>query len=80
NNEAGIANIQVSTIRTPVSTVSSHDNTTNLSDATVYDFLANQPNRSLRNQESRPKNQDSSRRTVNVEDTSFKAMVAIDEA
>nr|GEU90956.1 hypothetical protein [Tanacetum cinerariifolium] len=29
---------------TPVSTVSSHDNTTNLSDATVYAFLANQPN------------------------------------
>nr|GFB69462.1 ribonuclease H-like domain-containing protein [Tanacetum cinerariifolium] len=29
---------------TPVSTVSSPDNTTNLSDATVYAFLANQPN------------------------------------
>nr|GEV39927.1 retrovirus-related Pol polyprotein from transposon TNT 1-94 [Tanacetum cinerariifolium] len=35
---------------------------------------------SPRNQESRPKNQDSSRKTVNVEDTSSKAMVAIDEA
>nr|GEV76432.1 retrovirus-related Pol polyprotein from transposon TNT 1-94 [Tanacetum cinerariifolium] len=29
---------------TPVSTVSSHDNTANLSDVTVYAFLANQPN------------------------------------
>ncbi|GKE55940.1 ribonuclease H-like domain-containing protein [Tanacetum coccineum] len=33
-----------------------------------------------RNQESRPRNQDSSRRTVNVEDPSSKAMVAIDGA
>ncbi|GKD08533.1 ribonuclease H-like domain-containing protein, partial [Tanacetum coccineum] len=116
----------------------STDSTTNLSDATVYAFLANQPNgsqlvhealeqiheddleemdlkwqltllrydkskvecfnchkmghftrecRSLRNQESMPRNhdngnmnQDSSRRTVNVEETSSKAMVAIDGA
>ncbi|GJW47277.1 ribonuclease H-like domain-containing protein [Tanacetum coccineum] len=36
--------------------------------------------RNPRNQESRPRNQDSSRRTVNVEDTSSKAMVAIDGA
>nr|GEV09743.1 ribonuclease H-like domain-containing protein [Tanacetum cinerariifolium] len=36
--------------------------------------------RSPRNQESRPKNQDSSRKTVIMEDTSSKAMVAIDEA
>nr|GEW27621.1 ribonuclease H-like domain-containing protein [Tanacetum cinerariifolium] len=34
--------------------------------------------KSPRNQESRPRNQDSSRKTVNVEDTSSKAMVAID--
>nr|GFC82271.1 hypothetical protein [Tanacetum cinerariifolium] len=149
------ANIQVSTISTPVSIVSTHDNTANLSDATVYAFLANQqPNgsqlmhedlkqiyeddmeeidlkwqlsllsmrakryfqrtgkkitingsdtvgydktkiecfncykigpflwecKSPRNQESKPRNQDSSRKTVNVEDTSFKAMVAIDGA
>nr|GFB38055.1 hypothetical protein [Tanacetum cinerariifolium] len=140
------------TIGTPVSTISSHDNTANLSDATVYAFLANQPNgsqlvhedieqiheddleemdlkwqlvllsmrarryfqrigkkitingsdtagydktkvqcfnchkmghflrecRSPRNQESRPRNQDSSRKTVNVKDTSSKAMVVID--
>nr|GEZ73526.1 hypothetical protein [Tanacetum cinerariifolium] len=36
--------------------------------------------RSPRNQESRPRNQDNSRRTVNVEDTSSKAMVEIDVA
>nr|GFC81135.1 hypothetical protein [Tanacetum cinerariifolium] len=36
--------------------------------------------RSPRNQESRPRNQNSSKKTVNVEDTSSKAMVAIDEA
>nr|GEX52619.1 ribonuclease H-like domain-containing protein [Tanacetum cinerariifolium] len=36
--------------------------------------------RSPRNQESRPRNQDSSKKTVNVEDTFSKAMVAIDGA
>nr|GEX02343.1 ribonuclease H-like domain-containing protein [Tanacetum cinerariifolium] len=36
--------------------------------------------RSPRNQESRPKNQDNSRKTVNVKDTSSKAMVTIDGA
>ncbi|GKB38878.1 ribonuclease H-like domain-containing protein [Tanacetum coccineum] len=36
--------------------------------------------RGLRNQDSRNRNQDSSRRTVNVEETSSKAMVAIDGA
>ncbi|GKA33716.1 hypothetical protein Tco_0720145 [Tanacetum coccineum] len=35
--------------------------------------------RGPRNQDSRNRNQDSSRRTVNVEETSSKAMVAIDE-
>nr|GEW28813.1 ribonuclease H-like domain-containing protein [Tanacetum cinerariifolium] len=113
-NEVDTASIQVSIVSTPVSTASSHDNTTNLNDATVYAFLANQPNgsqllhedleqiheddlkeidlkwqlallsmrarRSPRNQESRPRNQDSSRKTVNVEDTSSKAMGAIDGA
>ncbi|GJY90656.1 ribonuclease H-like domain-containing protein [Tanacetum coccineum] len=153
-NEVNTANIQVSTASTPVTTASLNDNNANLSDATVYAFLANQPNgsqlvhedleqihkddleemnlkwqlallsmrarryyqrtgkkitingsdttgydkskvecfnchkmghfarecRSSRHQESRPRNQDSSRKTVNVEETSSKAMVAIDEA
>nr|GFC70559.1 ribonuclease H-like domain-containing protein [Tanacetum cinerariifolium] len=122
----------VSAVSTPVSIVSSFDNTANLSDATVYAFLANQPNGSQlvhedleqihkddleemdlkwqlallsmrarryfqktgkkitingsdtagspRNQESRPRHQDNSRKTVIVEDTSSKAMVAIDGA
>nr|GFC00333.1 hypothetical protein [Tanacetum cinerariifolium] len=113
-NEVVTASIQVNASSTPVSTVSSPNNTANLSDATVYAFLANQPNgsqlvhedleqihkddleemdlkwqlallsmrarRSPRSQESRPRNQDSSRKTVIVEDTSSKAMVAIDGA
>nr|GEW03509.1 retrovirus-related Pol polyprotein from transposon TNT 1-94 [Tanacetum cinerariifolium] len=161
-NEVDTASIQVSAVSTPVSTVSSHDNTANLRDATVYAFLANQPNaflanqrngsqlvhedlekiheddleemdlkwqldllsmrarryfqktskkitinrsdiagydktkiecfnchkmghfarecKSHRNQESRPRKQDSSRKTLIMEDTSFKAMVEIDGA
>nr|GEZ59798.1 hypothetical protein [Tanacetum cinerariifolium] len=153
-NEVDTASIQVSAVSTPVSTVSSHDNTANLSDVTVYAFSKNQPNgsqlvhedleqiheddleemdlkwllallsmrarwyfqrtgkkitingsdtvgydktkvecfnfhkmghfarecRSLRNQESRARNQDSSRKLVNLKDTSSKAMVAIDGA
>ncbi|GJT05169.1 putative ribonuclease H-like domain-containing protein [Tanacetum coccineum] len=93
-------------------TADSPDSTANLSDATVYAFLANQPNRSQlvqedleqireddleemdlkwqlalpsmrarrghRNQDNRNRNQDNSKRTVNVEETSSKAMVAID--
>ncbi|GJS55521.1 ribonuclease H-like domain-containing protein [Tanacetum coccineum] len=43
-NEIDTANIQVSVVSTPVSTASSHDNTANLSDATIYAFMANQPN------------------------------------
>nr|GEU78636.1 ribonuclease H-like domain-containing protein [Tanacetum cinerariifolium] len=149
-NEVDTTSIQISAASTPVSIVSSPNNTANLSDATVYAFLANQPNgsqlvhedleqiheddleeidlklallsmrarrylqktgkkitingsdtagynktkvecfnchkmghfarecRSQRNQESRPRNQDNSRKIVIVEDTSSKAMVDID--
>ncbi|GJR02472.1 putative ribonuclease H-like domain-containing protein [Tanacetum coccineum] len=115
-------NVQVSTASTPVSTVSTSHNTANLSDASVYAFLANHPNGSQlvhedleqiheddleemdlkwqlallsmrarkgpRNPKNRPRNQDnrnwsqdsSKRKTVNVEDTSANAMVAIDGA
>ncbi|GJR59956.1 retrovirus-related pol polyprotein from transposon TNT 1-94 [Tanacetum coccineum] len=108
------ANTQVSPASTQVSTASTQVSTANLSDDTVYAFLASQPNgsqlvyedleqiheddieemdlkwqlallsirtrRGPRNQDSRNMNQDSSRRTVNVEETSSKAMVAIDGA
>ncbi|GJR54375.1 ribonuclease H-like domain-containing protein [Tanacetum coccineum] len=104
-----------------ISTASTQVSTANLSDDTVYAFLASQPNRSQlvyedleqiheddieemdlkwqlallsmrtrrtlckecrgpRNQDSKNRNQDSSRRAVNVEETSSKAMVAIDGA
>nr|GEW50999.1 hypothetical protein [Tanacetum cinerariifolium] len=106
------ANADVSAASTPVSIVTYPNNTANLSDATVYAFLANQPNgsqlvhedlkqiheddleetylkwqltllsmrarRSPRSQESRPRNHDSSRKTMIVEDTFSKDMVAID--
>ncbi|GKC78428.1 hypothetical protein Tco_1129202, partial [Tanacetum coccineum] len=117
----------VSTANSSVSTDSTLDSTANLSNATVYAFLANQPNGSQLVHEDlekiheddleemdlkwqlallsmrarkyyqrtrknitinesdtagydKPRNQDSSRRTVNVEDTFSKAMVAIDGA
>ncbi|GKE48887.1 hypothetical protein Tco_1480145 [Tanacetum coccineum] len=113
-NKVNTSNVQVSTANSTVSTDSTLDSTANLSDATIYAFLANQPNgcqlvhedlkqiheddleemdlkwqlallsmrarRGLRNQESRARNQDNSRRTVNVEDISSKAIVAIDGA
>ncbi|GJV71373.1 ribonuclease H-like domain-containing protein [Tanacetum coccineum] len=152
--EVNTANIQVSPVSTQVSTASTQVSTANLSDATVYAFLANQPNgsqlvhkdlkqiheddleemdlkwqlallsmrtrrffqkigrkitiyrsdttgndkskiecfnchklrhfdrecRGSRKQDSRNWNQDSSKRTKNVEDTSSKAMLAIDGA
>ncbi|GJT70545.1 hypothetical protein Tco_1029831 [Tanacetum coccineum] len=43
-NEVNTANVQVSTASTPVSTTSTNENSTSLSDATIYAFLANQPN------------------------------------
>ncbi|GJR65916.1 ribonuclease H-like domain-containing protein, partial [Tanacetum coccineum] len=124
------ANTQFSPSSTQVSTSSTQVSTANLSDATVYAFLASQPNgsqlvhedlvqiheddleemdlkwhdtagydksnveyfnchklghftrecRGARNKDSRNKNQDSSRRTVNIEETSSKPMLAIDGA
>nr|GEZ09755.1 ribonuclease H-like domain-containing protein [Tanacetum cinerariifolium] len=111
------ANTQVSPASTQVSTASTQVSTTNLSDATVYAFLASQLNgsqlvhedlvqiheddleemdlkwqlallsmrtrmecRQPKNQDSRNRNQDSSRRTVNVEETASKAMMATDGA
>ncbi|GJT42654.1 hypothetical protein Tco_0951369 [Tanacetum coccineum] len=123
-NKVNTANVQVSIAKSTVRTDSTLDSTANLSDATVYAFLSNQPNgsqlvhedleqihedyleemdlkwqlallkcfnchkmryfarecRGSRNQESRARNQDSSRRTVNMKGTSSKAMVAIDGA
>ncbi|GJR65660.1 hypothetical protein Tco_0011725 [Tanacetum coccineum] len=111
-NNFKIDGTRVSTTNSPISIDDTLDSTANLSDATIYAFLANQPNRSQlvhedleqiheddleeidlewklallsmranrgpRNQDNRNRNQDSSRRTVNMEETSSKAMVAID--
>ncbi|GJV07062.1 hypothetical protein Tco_1344718 [Tanacetum coccineum] len=105
-NDVNTASVPVSTASTLVNTASS--NSANLSDATVYAFLANQPQGShlvhedleqiheddleemdlkwqlalLSDQESESKNwnQEGSRKTVHVEDTSAKAVIAIDWA
>ncbi|GJU21065.1 hypothetical protein Tco_1154407 [Tanacetum coccineum] len=92
----GTTNTQVSPASTQVSTASTQVSTANLSDDTVYTFLAmavsiaeledkkvfleNWECRGPRNQDSRNRNQDSSRRTVNVKETSSKAMITIDGA
>ncbi|GJU08974.1 hypothetical protein Tco_1125404 [Tanacetum coccineum] len=75
----------------PVSTADSPNNITNLSDATIYAFLANQPNGSrLVHEDLEQIHEDDleemdlkmrhSRRTMNVEETSSKAMVVINGA
>ncbi|GJV53598.1 putative ribonuclease H-like domain-containing protein [Tanacetum coccineum] len=108
------ANTQVNHASTQVSTASNQVSTANLSDDTIYVFLASQPNESQllyedleqiheddieeidlkwqlallsmrtrrgpRNQDSRNSNQDRSRRTLNVEETYSKEMMAIDGA
>ncbi|GKB46785.1 putative reverse transcriptase domain-containing protein [Tanacetum coccineum] len=101
-NEVNTANVQVSTANSFVSTVDSPNSNANLSDATVYAFLANQLNGSQLAESKKvfPRTgkkitingsdttgydkskdiQGRSRRTVNVEETSSKAMVAIDGA
>ncbi|GJX10437.1 hypothetical protein Tco_0200296 [Tanacetum coccineum] len=90
NNEVNTA-YGVSTANTQVSTDSTQVSTANLSDDTVYAFLASQPNGSQLvhedleqihedDLEEMNSNQDSSRRTLNVEETSSKSMVAIDGA
>ncbi|GJW57360.1 hypothetical protein Tco_0104091 [Tanacetum coccineum] len=131
-NDVNTANVHVSTGSTPVSTTSTNNSIACLSDATIYAYLATQPNgsqvvhedleqihkddldemdlkwqlallsmkarkfyqrtdkkiiingsdtaecRNPKSQENRNRSQDSSRRTVNVEESSSKAMLAID--
>ncbi|GJY95442.1 ribonuclease H-like domain-containing protein [Tanacetum coccineum] len=122
-DDVNTSNVHVSTASSSLSTASSTDNTARLSDATIYAFLANQPNGSQvvhedleqihedelrmdlkwqigslkvecfdchkmghfardcknpKSQENRSRNQDNLRRTVNVEESSSKAMLAID--
>nr|GEY77593.1 hypothetical protein [Tanacetum cinerariifolium] len=72
-NEVDTANIQVSTISTPVNLEQIHEDDLEEMDLKWQLALLSMRVRRLRNQ-------DSSRKTVNVEDTSSKAMVAIDEA
>ncbi|GJR79922.1 hypothetical protein Tco_0150707 [Tanacetum coccineum] len=43
-NDDNIANVHVSTSSSPVSTVSTNNSTASLSDATIYAYLATQPN------------------------------------
>ncbi|GKF24585.1 hypothetical protein Tco_0076907, partial [Tanacetum coccineum] len=85
------ANTQVSPASTQVNTASTQVSTANLSDdiddnieetdlkwqLALLSMRTRRECRGPRNQDNRNRNQDSSRRTVNVEETSSKAMVAI---
>ncbi|GJR09008.1 hypothetical protein Tco_0791660 [Tanacetum coccineum] len=85
-NEVNTSNVQVSTANSPDSTVDSPDSTANLNDLEEIDLkwqlalLSMRARRSPRNQDNRNRNQESSIRTMNVEETSSKAIVAIDGA
>ncbi|GKA45838.1 hypothetical protein Tco_0738634 [Tanacetum coccineum] len=85
-NEVNTANVQVSTANSPVSIADSLDSTANLNDLEEMNLkwqlalLGMRARRVPRNQDNRNRNQDNSRRTVNVEETSSNAMVAIDGA
>ncbi|GKA13884.1 hypothetical protein Tco_0693530 [Tanacetum coccineum] len=79
--EVSTTSTQVSPASTQVSTASTQVSTANLSDDTVYAFLAKETGfesgqLALLSMRTR-RNQDNSRRTVNVEETSSKVMVAI---
>ncbi|GJX78057.1 ribonuclease H-like domain-containing protein [Tanacetum coccineum] len=89
-NEDNTANVHNSTASTHVSTASTNNSTASLSDATIYAFLANQPNGSQRTGKKiiingsdtagydKSKESRKLKRTVNVKDTSSKAMVVFD--
>ncbi|GJS40350.1 hypothetical protein Tco_0565393 [Tanacetum coccineum] len=86
-NKLKTANVHVSTASSSVSTDSTQNSTASLSDATVYAFLTNQPNGSqLVHEDLEQIHEDDheemdlkcSKRTVNVEETTPKAMIAID--
>ncbi|GJZ28176.1 hypothetical protein Tco_0572823 [Tanacetum coccineum] len=92
-NEVNTTNIQVSTANSPVSTADTPDSTANLKMDLKWQLalLSMRARRYFQRTGKKitingsdtagyDKNQDSSRRTVNVEETSSKAMVAIDGA
>nr|GEZ93269.1 hypothetical protein [Tanacetum cinerariifolium] len=84
-NKVDIASIHVSAAIIPVSVVSSPNNTANLNLEQIHEDDLEEMDLNwqlalLSMRARRPRNQDSSRKTMIVEDTSSKAMVAIDGA